>query len=169
MLHFDYSHPPQLPSLPDWVKFTIYALLKYTYLKMLGLHITAPCVLEQKVIDAQTSIASASSRVYCPVFPFRTKSIHKWHYYDAKVRLGWWLWTSPPCWPQGDLVFMASHSPTSREEAVKCAVLIWTPVWSHCPAQLSTENGITSQKKPQLDAAHLQMGQPLPGGRTSPK
>lgn len=52
-----------------WVKFTVYALLKYTYLKTLGLHITAPCVLEQKVIDAQTRIASASSRVYCPVFP----------------------------------------------------------------------------------------------------
>lgn len=52
-----------------WVKFTVYALLKYTYLKTLGLHITAPCVLKQKVIDAQTRIASARSRVYCPVFP----------------------------------------------------------------------------------------------------
>lgn len=52
-----------------WVKFTVYALLKYTYLKTLGLHITAPCVLEQKVIDARARIASASPRVYCPVFP----------------------------------------------------------------------------------------------------
>jgi len=51
-----------------WITFTVYALLKYTYLKTLGLHRTAPCVLEQKVIDGQTSIASTSSSVYCPVF-----------------------------------------------------------------------------------------------------
>jgi len=31
--------------------------------------ITAPFVLEQKVIDAQARIASASPRVYCLVFP----------------------------------------------------------------------------------------------------
>lgn len=52
-----------------WVTFTVYAFLKYTYLKTLGLCITAPCVLEQKVIDAQAHIASASPRVYCLVFP----------------------------------------------------------------------------------------------------
>lgn len=66
-LYLSYIQQQQFPSLLDCrVKFTVYAHLKYTDLKTLGLHITATCMLEQKVIDAQTCIAC--TRVYCPVF-----------------------------------------------------------------------------------------------------
>lgn len=101
-----------------WVKFTVYALLKYTYLKNTGTAHNCSLCARTESHWCSDSYCQRQLKSLLPCFSVRTKSIHKWHYCDAGVRQGWWLWTSFPCWPQGNLVFMALHTPTSTEEAV---------------------------------------------------